>query len=1037
MKNIFFTAILFSVISHSQTTTIDFETLNDGYTVSATEGSGYTDVFNRYDGSSYSGGDIGGNTSFVWALEDLSITNPTMNLSQIDISGSTSFTFSIDMLAHHYNDWDASDELLITYSLDGGAYQNLMWVQNTGQQYNSPASLDTDFDGDGDCGPLTTLPSLIPGTADSCTVSDSDFKTFVTSSIILDNNDTLDIKLQFNGLTSADEGIYLDNIVVTESSGTPSPTVSFDNSSSSETETDATFSTNIPVTLTNYSSEVTVGVAIDGSSTAETSDYSLNTTSLIFDNNESNNISLDINSDDDSDDETIILNITISSGTADLGTSQHILTIIDDDLPSVSIPYSEDFSDCDTQNWTVFTVGAQQEWTCGGGYFEANAYGSTGAADDYLVSPEFNMDAQSGETLSFTSWTQYADTTYPRIELLYTTNFTGDVSTTTWNSSLSPTFSSENSQAETESGDVDISGLTGTSVVFAFRYTSSGTGAGSTSIWRVDNISIAIPVTWQGDDPTTPNDWSIAANWDTNSVPTSTDNVVIPDVPNALIITNSTAASCNDLSLNANSSLTINTEGSLTVGGTLTNNGSIVMQSSSSSSAALIATSISGSGTYKYQKYVAGSTTNDLITAPFSGETFSNLVGNNSGVLVQNTSPTTEYLFGPFDNDTGEYLTYDSTTNASTVLSAGQGYRAGTTSGATLEFTGTFQTTDQTVAINVGEHETYGKWNLVGNPFPSYLDLDGFLDDNNTGVLENVNTAVYAYDGDDSNGGSNWTIYSLNETSNVKIAPGQAFFVASSDGVGNNLVFNTSRQTVTGGDDFLQRQTQTLDSFFKLKLQSNNSLTHTDFYFNSNAGEGLDIGYDVGTYANLASSFSLYSKLASGEYSETNFAIQAISNDLSETVVIPLGVHTSAGENHSISIEDVSILESINVYLKDYETGTLTLLNNGAYSFSTDNTLEGISRFELRLTNTTLGIESDELVTNFKAVYQNDAVILVGDFMLEDKVEIYDIMGRLTQSHTISGNHFIEITKDELATGVYLAKINREGNSKTIKFIIN
>jgi hypothetical protein len=115
----------------------------------------------------------------------------------------------------------------------------------------------------------------------------------------------------------------------------------------------------------------------------------------------------------------------------------------------------------------------------------------------------------------------------------------------------------------------------------------------------------------------------------------------------------------------------------------------------------------------------------------------------------------------------------------------------------------------------------------------------------------------------------------------------------------------------------------------------------------------------------------------------------------------------------------------------------LTLLNNGAYSFSSDSNLEGTSRFELRLTNTTLGIDSDELMTNFKAVYQNDGVILVGDFNLNDKVEIYDIMGRLTQTHTIGGNQSIEISKDELATGVYLAEINRKGNRKTIKFIIN
>ena len=98
------------------------------------------------------------------------------------------------------------------------------------------------------------------------------------------------------------------------------------------------------------------------------------------------------------------------------------------------------------------------------------------------------------------------------------------------------------------------------------------------------------------------------------------------------------------------------------------------------------------------------------------------------------------------------------------------------------------------------------------------------------------------------------------------------------------------------------------------------------------------------------------------------------------------------------------------------------------------------SEFRIRLipaNGSALGIESDELITNFKAVYQNDGVVLVGDFMLDDKVEIYDIMGRLTQTHTISGNHSVIINKDELATGVCLAKINRNGNSKTIKFIIN
>ena len=102
----------------------------------------------------------------------------------------------------------------------------------------------------------------------------------------------------------------------------------------------------------------------------------------------------------------------------------------------------------------------------------------------------------------------------------------------------------------------------------------------------------------------------------------------------------------------------------------------------------------------------------------------------------------------------------------------------------------------------------------MGNPFPSYLNLSDFISDN-TSVLESTNTAVYAYDGDNSDG-SVWTIYSLNNSNDVTIAPGQGFFVASS-AAGGNLQFNTNRQTVTGGDDFIQRGTN-LNPMAKIKL---------------------------------------------------------------------------------------------------------------------------------------------------------------------------------------------------------------------------
>ena len=192
-------------------TVIDFETADDGYTPSSTDGSGDTDVFNR------SNPDIGGNSSYIWAVEALNLSDPTLTLDQIDVSGKTSFTFSIDMLTPNTEDWDTSDELLITYSLDGGTYQNLMWVQSNddGDAYNAPAAIDADFDGTGDDG------SDLPAIDDNFGAGvGSSFETFSTGDITLSGNSTLDIKLQFIELTSTAEGIYLDDITInTVSSG--------------------------------------------------------------------------------------------------------------------------------------------------------------------------------------------------------------------------------------------------------------------------------------------------------------------------------------------------------------------------------------------------------------------------------------------------------------------------------------------------------------------------------------------------------------------------------------------------------------------------------------------------------------------------------------------------------------------------------------------------------------------------------------------------------------------------------------------------
>ena len=60
--------------------------------------------------------------------------------------------------------------------------------------------------------------------------------------------------------------------------------------------------------------------------------------------------------------------------------------------------------------------------------------------------------------------------------------------------------------------------------------------------------------TWDGSSST---DWNTAANWSTNSVPTSSNDVIIPDVTNDPIITSSSDV-CQNLTIQSGGVLTSN-----------------------------------------------------------------------------------------------------------------------------------------------------------------------------------------------------------------------------------------------------------------------------------------------------------------------------------------------------------------------------------------------------------------------------------------------------------------------------------------------
>jgi predicted extracellular nuclease len=181
------------------------------------------------------------------------------------------------------------------------------------------------------------------------------------------------------------------------------------------------------------------------------------------------------------------------------------INVFEGAAPGQTLPLSEGFDDCTLAGWEIISVDADaaHTWSCSTTYsnIEANGYGDTAPANDWLITPPLDLDAQENDTLTFRTYTNYTDSglPWPQLQVLYSTDYDGggDPASATWTALSGITFSPENSRAWTDSGEVDLSGISGTNVYLAFQYQSSGTGSGTASDWRLDEINVferAVPV---------------------------------------------------------------------------------------------------------------------------------------------------------------------------------------------------------------------------------------------------------------------------------------------------------------------------------------------------------------------------------------------------------------------------------------------------------------------------------------------------------------------------------------------------------------
>jgi hypothetical protein len=495
-------------------------------------------------------------------------------------------------------------------------------------------------------------------------------------------------------------------------------------------------------------------------------------------------------------------------------------------------------------------------------------------------------------------------------------------------------------------------------------------------------------------------------------------------------------------------SFTIEKTGAVTMSGNFSNSGTFTLNSDSDEFSSII---IGGSvtGNISYNRYVNSVGTNewDLIGAPVEGQSINSFVTANASTLASNGDA---YAIGYYDNYSDEWENYTTSSNGYPFngnFLLGMGFQMATISGGTLKFTGAPAATNKTLpiidfSVVVGEGGGEGtKWNLVANPFPSYIHGNTSADSSNNFLtinsekLHDSYQAIYGYDAD----GSGYTVYN-NTSAALRIAPGQAFMVASDNpNVGNPdvLSFTTAMRTTEGDDDFIAGRNSENSFELILKLYEGDSeIDHTKFYFGDGLGLDLDPGYDAGHFNQGA---SLMSRLVE-EDEGVGLVINAMGIESANDVVVPIELNREAGNNFRISIGTFNIDTAINVYLEDNVQETMTLLNDQDFELTAENELSGIGRFFIHLTETVLSID-DKIETNYLNVFKAD----VNNFITVEglanqsnltKLRLYTIHGKEVISATLNNNNKQLISTQGLSPGIYIVKLESGNILLTKKLFI-
>jgi len=398
-------------------------------------------------------------------------------------------------------------------------------------------------------------------------------------------------------------------------------------------------------------------------------------------------------------------------------------------------------------------------------------------------------------------------------------------------------------------------------------------------------------------------------------------------------------------------------------------------------------------------------------------------------------------------------LNWPQITDNSTSLAVTKGYVANVdasllaaTNGVT--FTGgSLNTGDITTGTNGVPTLSYSSsqaksgFNLVGNPYPSYLNWNTVsktnLASNTMWYRTKVSGTYYFYTYNSVDGAAGIGISVPADVTNL-IPPMQAFWVRAA-GSGASLTFhNTDRAHKDVTNNLLRTKAQISSTMQVARLQVSNGVNsdETVLYTYPDASNQYD-SYDSPKMTNANAAIPEIYTTVSNE----NLVINGM-NSIPYDTEIPLGFTTGqAGSNFSIKASQLANFDSgTPLILKDYldpNNPVITDLSDGSsYSFSSAITTNNTSRFALifKAPSVATGINF-ESNSNVWISTRNGEIMINGTLGSGARLEVFNAIGQKVISKNLNKSNVQQ--NNSLVAGAYLIKVTNEGKSVIKKIIID